>query len=230
MQARRPQQISPYAEACLQALADSGLGERISLGGAFGLLHYLDYRPTHDIDAWWAMPLTTGEQEQVLGIVESALAPFGEVSRRLWGDVVSIELRQEGKTVFGFQIARRSAQLAPATASPWAGVRLDSFADLIAAKMVALVERGAPRDFRDIYTLCQSNLVTPAQCWQWWRERQRLAGSDDRSSRARLAVETHLARIARHRPLEQIEDPSRREAAERLRTWFQTEFLDALVD
>jgi hypothetical protein len=34
-----------YAEACLQALASQELGDKISLGGAFGLLHYLDYRP-----------------------------------------------------------------------------------------------------------------------------------------------------------------------------------------
>jgi predicted nucleotidyltransferase component of viral defense system len=30
---------------------------------------------------------------------------------------------------------------------------IDSFGDLVASKMVALVERGAPRDFFDIFTL-----------------------------------------------------------------------------
>ena len=45
-----------------------------------------------------------------------------------------------------------------------------------------------------------------------------------------LTVHTHLARIAAHRPLEQIPDPADRAAAERVRTWFATEFLDALVD
>ena len=54
IQSQRPKHIPEYAEACLQALAAGNLGEKISLGGAFGLLHYLDYRSTHDVDARWA--------------------------------------------------------------------------------------------------------------------------------------------------------------------------------
>jgi hypothetical protein len=96
--------------------------------------------------------------------------------------------------------------------------------------MVALVERGAPRDFRDIHALCYSALTTPKQCWQLWRKRQRLAGSDTDSHRARLAIQTHLARIALHRPLDEIPDPEQRAEAEELRSWFQEEFLDALMD
>ena len=95
--------------------------------------------------------------------------------------------------------------------------------------MVALVERGAPRDFRDIYALCQSGLVTPARCWSLWRQRQQLSASDSDAVRARLAIETHLARIAQHRPLDQIDDPPQREQAGRLRAWFVEEFLDALT-
>ena len=94
--------------------------------------------------------------------------------------------------------------------------------------MTALVERGAPRDFRDIHTLCQAGLTTPQQCWQLSRQRQELAGSDTDSTRARLAVETHLTRIALHRPLAQIADPQQRAGAEQVRTWFTEEFLNAL--
>ena len=74
--------------------------------------------------------------------------------------------------------------------------------------MVALVERGAPRDFRDIHAVCQAGLITPRGCWTLWGRRQREAGNDADPERARLAVETHLARIAQHRRLEQIADPS----------------------
>jgi hypothetical protein len=90
VQPRRPTHLPEYAEVCLQALADQELGSRISLGGAFGLLHYLDYRPT--------------------------------------------------------------------------------------------------------------------------------------------AVQTHLARIAQHRPLEEIADPAQRTQAEQVRSWFAMEFLNALLD
>jgi len=41
-------------------------------------------------------------------------------------------------------------------------------------------------------------------------------------------VETHLARIAQHRPLVQITDPQRRAEAEEVRRWFLEEFLNVL--
>jgi Nucleotidyl transferase AbiEii toxin, Type IV TA system len=102
--------------------------------------------------------------------------------------------------------------------------------DLVASKMVALVERGAPRDFRDIHTLCQEGRAHASECWRLWRERRRRAGSDFDPYRARLAIETHLSRIAQHRPLDTIAEPEQRGAAAGLRSWFAQEFLDALVD
>jgi hypothetical protein len=152
LQPHRPQQMSEHAEACLLALSAQGLGQKISLGGAFGLAHYYEYRPTHDVDVWWMPETTAEERQQVVQNIQDALRPFGPVQVRTWGDVISVELRQEERTVFSFQVAHRSAQLAPPQPVPWADVWLDSFPDLVAAKMVALVERGAPRDFRDIYT------------------------------------------------------------------------------
>ena len=166
--------------------------------------------------------------------LETTLRSLGQVKTRAWGDVVSVELVRESKTVFSFQtcaehgrsIAQRSAQLEPSNPLPWAEMRLDSFADLVASKMVAWVERGAPRDFRDIYMLCQAGLATPRQCWELWRRRQHLAGSDVDTFRARLAVETHLARIAQHRRLDQIADPQQQAEAERVRGWFMSEFVN----
>ena len=226
---RRPSRLSRYAELCLEALSARGLGDKLALGGALGLLHYLDYRPTHDVDAWWAQTATNDERQAVVQVIEDTLRPWGDVRTRRWGEVVSIELRGQDRA-FSFQIADRSAQLEPAEPLPWTDVLLDSFPDLVASKMVALVERGAPRDFRDIHALCQAGMTTARQCWQWWRERQRLAGSDEDTARARLAVETHLARIAAHRPLDGIDGAAERAEAERVRDWFRTEFLDALVD
>lgn len=229
-EATRPSQLSAYAERTLRALAGEGLGHKISVGGALGLQHYLEYRDTHDVDAWWAPSATAEDRERVIRTLESALESWGEVRTRQWGEVVSIELREGDKTVFSFQIALRSAQLEPLRTLPWTEVSLDSLADLIASKMVALVERGAPRDFRDIYSLCAANLTTASECWRLWRRRQEQADSDADPHRARLAVETHLARIAQHRPLESIAAPAQREEAAQVRNWFTKEFMDALLD
>lgn len=228
MQPHRPANLCGYAEACLRALAERDLGEKISLGGALGLSHCLDYRPTHDADARWALAATSADRRRVIEVIRDTLSVFGQVSTRSWGDVVSIELSSEGKKIFSFQIAQRSAQLEPSEPMPWTHVLLDSFADLLASKMVALVERGAPRDFRDIYSLCHAGLATPEQCWALWRKRQQLASSDTDDGRARLAIETHLARIAQHRPLEQIDDVRQQAEAQEVRGWFAREFLNAL--
>jgi len=229
IQPRRPERVPDYAEACLRALVAQGLGHTLSLGGAFGLAHYFEYRPTHDVDAWWLPETTAVERKRVVQTIQEALQAWGQVQTRTWGDVVSVELFQAEHEVFSFQIARRSAQLEPSHPAPWIGVLLDGFSDLLASKMVALVERGIPRDFRDIYTLCQVEMTTPQECWDLWRRRQRLTGGDTEVHRARLAVETHLARIGQHRPLPEIADPTERTEAERVRAWFKTIFMDALL-
>lgn len=149
---------------------------------------------------------------------------------RKWGEVLSVELLEENKTIFSFQIASRSAQLESSVSANWIHVPLDSLADLVASKMNALVERGSPRDFLDIFSICQAELVTVNECWSLWRKRQLLANSDDDSSRALLAIETHLARIATHRPLHKISNASEREQAEKLRNWFLNVFLQVQYD
>ena len=230
MNFQRPSNIPEHADLCLKAIFQAGLSDRISLGGAFGLLHYLDYRSTYDVDAWWAPSATDREQHLVIAAVKQVLAPLGEVRTRAWGDVVSIELLEGKRKVFSFQIAHRTAQLQPSTPLPWANSLLDSFDDLVASKMVAMVERGAPRDFRDIHAVCHAGLMNPEQCWELWRQRQTLADSDADRVRATLALQIHLERIALHRPLAQIEDPTERAEAEQLRRWFVEEFIHVSLD
>ena len=228
MEPKRPANLDEYADLCLKTLAEQGLGRLVSIGGAVGLAHFLDYRRTHDLDAWWRPEATSEQRERILTAVGDALSRSGDVRRRSWGEVVSIELVTNYKVVFSFQVAARTVQLAPPQTAPWIDVFLDSFDDLVASKMVALVERGLPRDFRDIFALCQAGLCSPEHCWDLWRQRQSGARATQEPDRARTAVLTHLEKIVKHRPLESIPDPAERAEASRLRRWFATEFLDAL--
>jgi hypothetical protein len=231
MHPEKPRHIAQYAEACLEALAEQGLGNRISLGGAFGLSYYLEYRPTHDIDAWWGSLTADADRRRIVGALQEALNRFGVARVRAWGDVVSVDLEIGGRVVFSFQIASRTAQLEESKPAPWPpGMMLDSFRDLLAAKMVALVERGAPRDFRDVYAVCEAGLADPGLCWSLWQQRRRLSGDDTAPGRARLAILTHLERIELHRPLETIPDQADRARASTLRTWFRGRFLDGIMD
>ena len=223
---RIPQNVSPYARACLEAIASANLGQHISLGGAFGLAHYLEYRATHDIDAWWNESATAKDMADTIDTVMKALREFGGTRVRSWGEVSIVELETEGKIVFSFQVAHRSALLQKPLASPWAGgVRVDRLEDLVAAKMTALVERGAPRDFRDIHAICGAGLCSVSRCWELWEERQALAREDKDARRARIAIGSHLARLEASRPLEGIPDPESRGQASRLRAWFEEDFL-----
>ena len=146
-QPTRPTHLSEHAERTLQALAAAGLGHTISLGGALGLLHYLDYRSTHDVDAWWAPSVSAEDRERVLQVIKDALQASGDIRTRQWGEVVSIELIVAGKTVFSFQIADRSAQLKPSSTLSWTDVNIDSLPDLVASKMVASSSAVLPATF-----------------------------------------------------------------------------------
>ncbi len=221
---KRPQKIPNFAEICLRALHESGLGNTIIIGGAFGLMHYYEYRSTFDVDAWWQLDTSSSEKKIVIQTLEKVLTQFGAVRTRRWGDVVSVELLEERKKQFSFQIAQRLALLKEPTLAKWANIPLDSFDDLIASKMSALVNRGAPRDFVDIFTFCERKFVSPERCWQLWVKRQQLNNEDADIDTAKLAIRTHLARIEQHRPLNTITDEDQKVSAVRIRSWYKEVF------
>ena len=195
------------------------------LGGAFGLAHYFEYRTTKDIDAWWTENAGENEKKAVISLLENTLKNFGDVSIRRFGDVVSIDLFREGQVIFNFQIAQRSALLRAPLGSAWSPVSLDSLDDLIASKMTALIERGAPRDFLDIYQVCANKIVTIRRCWELWKEREVKRGNHSPDTRLGCeALLLHLSRIERVRPLDTIKDKRERQQAETLRHWFKNEF------
>jgi hypothetical protein len=54
----RPPGLDPFAVEILEQLRAYPEAKDVVLGGHFALKHYLDYRTTHDIDAWWAQEST----------------------------------------------------------------------------------------------------------------------------------------------------------------------------
>lgn len=82
IQPHQPSNLSRYAKVCLRALVDAGLSSHLSLGGAVGLFHYLDYRTTHDVDACWFETVTERQKQDVVKVLTTALSEFGRVSQR----------------------------------------------------------------------------------------------------------------------------------------------------
>jgi hypothetical protein len=48
-----PKLMSEHARACLISLAGRNLGKYISIGGAFGLAYYYEYRSTIIVRIWF---------------------------------------------------------------------------------------------------------------------------------------------------------------------------------
>jgi hypothetical protein len=98
---------------------------------------------------------------------------------------------------------------------------IETLRDNVGAKMNALVDRGAPRDFVDIERVVTSGLVSSSQCWGLWSEKNSGAPIEA----ARQKVMFHLAALESRRPLESIADTHERQETQKRRAWFKNEFL-----
>ena len=218
----KPGQLDPLAEKLLDRLAGKPECAEIVLGGYFALKHYLDYRTTHDVDAWWRTRAAHATEQ----VIENAMRAVAEeeklnFAKRVFGDTMSFELLRDKKRVFSFQIAVRSVELEPPIPSPWPPIVIETLADNIGAKMNALVDRGAPRDFADIKRLVDAELLTASQCWRLWQAKNGHLDSDAAKEKVRI----HLKALESRRPLESIADSIERDRARETRQWFDRELL-----
>lgn len=218
-----PPDLNALAAEVLVRLRGQPAAEHLIIGGGVALQHYCPHRPTVDLDGWWR-DRARHETEVLLETVLRSMAQehgFG-YRRRAFGDTQSYELVQGGTKVFTVQIALRSVALDAPLPSAWRPVGIESFRDNVGAKMNALVGRGAPRDFTDIYEVCQRGLASPADCWSFWQQKN--LGQEVAAAKARVLH--HLDQIAARRPLASLTEPGERERTERLRGWVQRELCE----
>jgi hypothetical protein len=216
-----PGNLHPLCRELLECLAGHAEAAEIVIGGGVALSHYLEYRPTVDLDAWWQ-----GEpRADVMAFLEAAMQTLAsrhgfEYHRRSWGETESLELLQGPQKQFSFQISRRTLALDEAIPSPWEPVCIETLRDNVASKMTALVQRGAPRDFLDIYHLCTRDVMSMTDCWQAFMEKGLGIGIDE----AKRKIIARLAMIEASRPLETIQPGEAREQAARVREWYYRVF------
>ncbi|MFM9058275.1 MAG: nucleotidyl transferase AbiEii/AbiGii toxin family protein [Planctomycetaceae bacterium] len=227
MSAPRPQppaNLHPLSRELLESLAGHAEAEQIVIGGGVALSHYLPYRDTVDLDAWWrAEP-----RADALAFLESAMQAIAsrhglDYRRRSWGETESLELLQGGRKQFSFQISRRPLALDDAIPSTWQPVLIETLRDNVASKMTALVQRGAPRDFLDMYQLCTHGVMSMPECWASFMEKNPGVTVDE----AKRKIIARLAMIETTRPLETIAPDAAREQATRVRDWFRRVFAQA---
>jgi hypothetical protein len=219
-----PDNLHPLSRQLLESLAGHEVAAEIVIGGGVALSHYLQYRDTVDLDAWWR----TEPRPDVLELLESAMQALAarhglDYRRRSWGETESLELLQGGRKQFSFQISRRTIALDDAIPSAWQPVRIETLRDNVASKMTALVQRGAPRDFLDIYQVCTRGVSSMAECWTWFLEKNPGVTVDE----AKRKIIARLAMIETTRPLETIEAGTAREHATCVRDWYHRVFATA---
>ncbi len=219
----RPTEIDPLAEAILEGLRGSAEAADIVLGGYFALRHYLDYRPTHDIDAWWRTTRRSSTMDLIRQVIRKVAEERDmELREREWGDVASFELIESGRKVFSFQIATRAVELDAPTTSAWDPIMIESLPDNVGAKMNAVVERGAARDFLDVRELIMRGLVTVEECWRWWSGKN--PGAEIMLAKANAL--RHLEALEQRRPLDEITDSEERARAQAARRWVRDTLLE----
>jgi len=217
--AERTESLATEILTALEGFPESG---QLVLGGYFALSRFVDYRTTHDLDAWWKTRRTEATMARLRSVMSDVARRHGlAFSEREWGETVSLELSEAGRKVFSFQVAVRSVELEPPEPSRWAPVLIESLADNVGSKMNAVVHRGAPRDFLDVREIVTRGVASVEQCWEWWSRKN--PGTDVRLARAQAL--RHLEALARRRPLASIEDPEERDAARAARAWIRETLL-----
>jgi hypothetical protein len=221
---RVPSNLPDIAVELLTELGKYREARQIILGGGVALNHYIDSRPTVDLDAWWAAGIDAAAFARVDAIAQGiAERRSYTLERRRFGDVASLDFvdPETKQKVFAFQIATRDAQLEPPQQSPWGFLPIERLRDNLASKMTALVARGAPRDFVDVKAAVDEKMATIAELWDLW-----LAKNAERDLRqARMHVLHHLEGIERRVPLREIEDTTERERLHIARLWYRTALL-----
>jgi hypothetical protein len=218
----KPRHIDPLAEKVLSLLAGKPEASEIILGGYFALQHYVDYRTTHDINAWWKTRSVPAAELAIHNAMTNVADGEGlQLQERRFGETISFELVRDGKRIFSFQIAVRSVPLDQPCPSAWPPVLLETLPDNIGSKMNALVDRGTPRDFTDIKTVADSGLMAPHDCWRLWQLKNPGLPLDQ----AKQKVLIHLSALEARRPLDAIRDPAEKGRASSTRDWFKQEFL-----
>ena len=222
---RVPTNLNPFARELLEMLRGQPAARHIILGGGVALSHYLEYRETVNVHAWWPKPLEPGALEETTDLVRRSMRMLAErhgleFDERIWGETRSLECRRGSRKVFSFQISFRDIQLDAPQPADWPPMLIETFRENLAAKMRALMHRGAPRDFSDIAALCGAGYVTVADCWALWL--QKTPGG--RIDEARAAALGKIEEIAARRPLDRIGDRDQRAKAGAVRRFVREEF------
>jgi hypothetical protein len=148
--------LTPFQQHILTAIGHSDLASSFYLTGGTALaVYHLQHRYSEDLDFFAdAREAMTGVTA-IAGEIAQELGAHIEFTRTFPTFVETFLTNQAGERVkidFAFDTPFR---LQPTTADPAYGIRLDTLTDMASNKLAALFGRSEPKDFVDVYFICQ---------------------------------------------------------------------------
>jgi len=225
-------EVQPLAAELLERLKAQPWAANLVVGGYVALAAHLPQGPTRrtrDIDAWWRRGTTQSERDDVISGLKTVFQAIADahglrfVHRQSGIESFQLHSATDRKALFSFQIGERTIELQdPIRSTRFDPMTLETLDDNLASKMNALVIRGAPRDFMDIYEASHMQQVcTTDALWDLWANKNPGASVDG----ARNQALRHLESIELRRPLTAVRDEQERRRVAAIRNWSREDLL-----
>lgn len=148
--------LTPFQQRILTGIGHSDLAPSFYLTGGTALaVYHLQHRYSEDLDffadareAMTGVTATAGEIAQELG----AHIEFTRTFPTFVETFLTSQAGERVKIDFAFDTPFR---LQPTITDPAYGIRLDNLTDMASNKLAALFGRSEPKDFVDVYFICQ---------------------------------------------------------------------------
>jgi predicted nucleotidyltransferase component of viral defense system len=151
--------LTPFQKRLLKAIGSSSLGEHFYFTGGTALsAFYLRHRYSEDLDFFTADPTAVTRAAPVLEEIAQNLDAQVSFTRMLGSFLECFFLDEQGEEI-KIDFAQESPyRLQPTVLDNTYGIHIDNVIDIACNKLSALFDRAEPKDFVDVYFICQETM------------------------------------------------------------------------
>ncbi|RLD05015.1 MAG: hypothetical protein DRI32_04735 [Chloroflexi bacterium] len=153
------EQLTPFQHKIIRAIGKTSLREEFYLTGGTALsLFYLHHRYSLDLDFFTANPTSVVRVPAIIEEIAKEINAKVSFTRQLGtflqcflenekGERVQIDFAQESPYRLGNTLKNKEL-----------GIEIENFEDIACNKLSALFDRAEPKDFVDVYFICQEKM------------------------------------------------------------------------
>ena len=148
--------LTPFQKKIIRKIADSPLQQEFHLTGGTALAEfYLQHRYSLDLDFFTADPNAVGRVSAVMDEIADRLNAQVTYTRTLGSFLQCFFESAEGERVQVDFAQDSPYRLQPLETDKSLGVQVESLTDIACNKLSALFDRAEPKDFVDVFFICQ---------------------------------------------------------------------------